>query len=218
MEAGTAAQDPGSELPLSFPSHSVGQASKKASLDLGGRSRFHVLIGAAAKSRCQSHGYREGRDTEIFFQTITLRFLPTLKSNSSWVRVRERSWSSPSSQAKAKICLSWNWDKLTRFLVTVGAEFSSKWTILKNRFSLRTSLCLYWAPGNELTPKEADWPLLARHPQSFRITDTEALQCSTHRCSWGHGEGTIRDHPRVWPSFSPVLRQIRRPLFRGLTN
>lgn len=100
VEAGTAFQDPGSELPVT--AFAFCWSSKlKASLDLGVRSRFHVLIGAAAKSRCQSHDTGRGGETEIFSQTTTLRLLLTLKSESSWINVRERSWSSIVS-AKAR--------------------------------------------------------------------------------------------------------------------
>lgn len=53
--------------------------------------------------------------------------------------------------------------------------------------------------NNELSPKEADWPLLAWHPQDHRH---RSIVMRHTQMLWGQGEGTVRDLPIVWPSFS----------------
>lgn len=56
---------------------------------------LYLLMELAAKPHCQRHRHREGWESGMFLQSTTLRFLPplkSLKSNSSRIRVWERSW------------------------------------------------------------------------------------------------------------------------------
>lgn len=73
-----------------WPSKLKGQPGYK-----GWGEGLHLLMKAAAESHCQRHGFREGWRIKMFLQSTTLRFLPalkSLKSNSSWIRVKEGCW------------------------------------------------------------------------------------------------------------------------------